>query len=175
MFESRERPHRSPARLRRNSSYFSTQRLEGTILPEIECEALAQNVILGPLAILEYNGTPPAGCEALSFFGMMAIIFAPICVFGALSVVGERKTASAPRIGLVQGLSFVLRNPHMRRLLLADAMASIPGAVMSGLFIFYQAELLGNVQFNSLGLIAFFLAEVAFFIPRSDGRRRGGL
>ncbi|MCZ6656013.1 MAG: MFS transporter [Gammaproteobacteria bacterium] len=121
-------------------------------------------LILGPLAILEYNGTPPAGHEALTFFGTMAIIFAPICVFGALSVVGERKTAPAPRIGLVQGLGIVLQNPHMRRLLLADAMASIPGAVMSGLFIFYQAELLGTAQFNSLALIAFFLAHI-FGVP----------
>jgi Na+/melibiose symporter-like transporter len=121
-------------------------------------------LILGPLAILEYNGTPPAGQEALTFFGVMAIIFAPICILSALRFVGERKTAPAPPIGLVRGLKVVLRNPHMRRLLLADAMASIPGAVMSGLFIFYQAELLGNAQFNSLALIAFFLAHI-FGVP----------
>ncbi len=117
-------------------------------------------LILVPLALLEYGGTPPAGHETLAFFGTMAIIFAPICVFGALKFVPERKTAPAPPIGLVRGLRIVFGNPHMRRLLLADAMASIPGAVMSGLFIFYQAELLGNTQFNSLGLIAFFVAHI---------------
>ncbi len=117
-------------------------------------------LILGPLAILEFSGTPPAGHQALAFFGIMAIVFAPICVFGALKFVPERKTAPAPHIGLVRGLKVVLGNPHMRRLLLADAMASIPGAVMSGLFIFYQAELLGSAKFNSLGLIAFFVAHI---------------
>lgn len=117
-------------------------------------------LILCPLAFLEYSGTPPAGHEALAFFGTMAIVFAPICVFGALKFVRERKTAPAPYIGLVRGLRVVFGNPHMRRLLLADAMASIPGAVMSGLFIFYQAELLGSAQFNSLGLIAFFVAHI---------------
>jgi Na+/melibiose symporter-like transporter len=74
--------------------------------------------------------------------------------------VGERRTAPAPRIELLQGLRVVLANPHMRRLLLADAMASMPGAVMAGLFIFYQAELLGTAQFNSLALIAFFVGHI---------------
>ena len=117
-------------------------------------------LILGPLAFLEFNGTPPAGHEALNFFGTMALVFAPICVFAAVSLVGERKTAPAPRIGVLEGLKVVLRNPHMRRLLLADAMAAIPGSVMSGLFIFYQAELLGNAQFNSVALIGFFVAHI---------------
>ncbi len=117
-------------------------------------------LILGPLAVLEYNGTPPAGHEALAFFGTMALLFAPICVFAAVGLVGEQRTTPAPRIGLMTGLNIVLRNPHMRRLLLADAMAAIPGSVMSGLFIFYQAELLGNAQFNSLGLIGFFVAHI---------------
>lgn len=117
-------------------------------------------LILGPLAFLEFRGTPPAGHEALTFFGTMALVFAPICVFAAVTLVGERPTAPAPRIGLIRGLRMVLRNPHMRRLLLADAMAAIPGSVMSGLFIFYQAELLGNSQFNSLALIGFFVAHI---------------
>jgi GPH family glycoside/pentoside/hexuronide:cation symporter len=117
-------------------------------------------LILGPLALLEYNGTPPAGREALVFFGITALVFAPICVFGAVSLVGERKTAPAPRIGLIQGLKVVVQNPHMRRLLLADAMAAMPGSVMSGLFIFYQAELLGDAHFNSLALIGFFIAHI---------------
>ena len=117
-------------------------------------------LILAPLAYLEYNGTPTAGREALTFFGAMAMIFAPICVFAAVGTVGERKTAPAPRIGLVSGLGLVLKNPHMRRLLLADASAAIPGSVMSGLFIFYQAEIVGNAQFNSLALIGFFIAHI---------------
>ena len=54
-------------------------------------------LILGPLAWLEYNGTSPAGREALSFFGTMALIFAPICVLLAVTLVGERKTAPAQR------------------------------------------------------------------------------
>jgi Na+/melibiose symporter-like transporter len=117
-------------------------------------------LILAPLAYLEYSGTPPAGHEALSFFGTMALIFAPICVFAAVGTVGERKTAPAPRISLFKGLALVLKNPHMRWLLLADASAAIPGSVMSGLFIFYQAELVGNAQFNSLALIGFFVAHI---------------
>ena len=36
----------------------------------------------------------------------------------------------------------------------------MPGAVMAGLFIFYQAELLGSAQFNSIALIAFYAAHV---------------
>ena len=117
-------------------------------------------LILGPLAYLEYSGTPPAGREALTFFGTMALVFAPICVFMAVTLVGERKTAPAPRIGFIDGLKVVVQNPHMRRLLLADAAAAIPGSVMSGLFIFYQAELLGSAQFNSLALIGFFIAHI---------------
>jgi len=117
-------------------------------------------LILAPLAYLEYSGTPPAGHEALSFFGTMALIFAPICVFAAVGTVGERKTAPSPRISLFKGLALVLKNPHMRWLLLADASAAIPGSVMSGLFIFYQAELVGNAQFNSLALIGFFVAHI---------------
>ncbi len=117
-------------------------------------------LILGPLAYLEYSGTPPEGREALTFFGTMALVFAPICVFMAVTLVGERKTAPAPRIGFIDGLKVVVQNPHMRRLLLADAAAAIPGSVMSGLFIFYQAELLGSAQFNSLALIGFFIAHI---------------
>jgi Na+/melibiose symporter-like transporter len=90
----------------------------------------------------------------------MALIFAPICVFAAVGLVGERKTAPAPRINVFSALALVLKNPHMRRLLLADASAAIPGSVMSGLFIFYQAELVGNAQFNSVALIGFFIAHI---------------
>ncbi len=117
-------------------------------------------LILLPLAILEYQGASPAGRDALNFFGTMVLILAPLCIFIAVTMIGERKTAPAPRIGLLAGLSAVLKNSHMRRLLIADAMASMPGAVMAGLFIFYQAELLGNAQFNSLALIAFYLAHI---------------
>lgn len=117
-------------------------------------------LILLPLAVLEYRGTPAAGHEALTFFGVMVLVMAPVCVLMAVTLVGERPTSPAPRIRLVDGFRSVLANPHMRRLLLADAMASMPGAVMAGLFIFYQTELLGTARFNSLALIAFFLGHV---------------
>ncbi len=117
-------------------------------------------MILLPLAILEYGGAPPAGRDALAFFGTAVLILAPLCILLAVILVKERPTAPAPRIRLLAGLSAVLKNPHMRRLLIADAMASMPGAVMAGLFIFYQAELLGNAQFNSLALIAFYSAHI---------------
>jgi Na+/melibiose symporter-like transporter len=117
-------------------------------------------LILAPLAFLEYRGATPAGHEALAFFALMVLVFAPTCVLAAVTLVGERPTAPAPRVGLRQGLGAVLANPHMRRLLLADAMASMPGAVMAGLFVFYQAELLGTARFNSLALIAFYLGHV---------------
>lgn len=117
-------------------------------------------LILTPLAVLEYSGAPPAGHDALTFFGATVLILAPVCVFTAVVLVGERKTAAAPSIGLLRGLGAVLNNPHMRRLLIADAMASMPGSVMAGLFIFYQAELVGNAQFNSVALIVFYVAHV---------------
>ena len=117
-------------------------------------------MILLPLAILEYRGAAPAGRDALAFFGTAVLILAPLCTLLAVSLVGERPTAPAPRINLFSGLAAVLKNQHMRRLLVADAMASMPGAVMAGLFIFYQAELVGNAQFNSLALIAFYTAHI---------------
>lgn len=117
-------------------------------------------MILLPLAVLEYRGAPPAGRDALAFFGTAVLILAPLCIGLAVLLVRERPTAPAPRIRLIEGLAAVLRNPHMRRLLIADAMASMPGAVMAGLFIFYQAELLGNAQFNSAALIAFYTAHI---------------
>jgi Na+/melibiose symporter-like transporter len=117
-------------------------------------------MILLPLAILEYRGAPPAGRDALAFFGTAVLILAPLCILLAVTLVKERPTAPAPRINLLEGLGAVVKNPHMRRLLVADAMASMPGAVMAGLFIFYQAELIGNAQFNSLALIAFYTAHI---------------
>ena len=121
---------------------------------------LGSLLILSPLAFLQYSGTPAAGREALTFFGTAALVAAPLCVIAAVTLVGERKTAPAPRIGLITGLLIVFRNPHMRRLVVADAMAAIPGSVMAGLFIFYQAELLGSAQYNAVALIAFFFAHV---------------
>ena len=117
-------------------------------------------MILLPLAILEYGGAAPAGRDALAFFGTAVLILAPLCIGLAVMLVKERPTAPAPRISLITGLAAVLKNPHMRRLLVADAMASMPGAVMAGLFIFYQAELIGNAQFNSAALIAFYTAHI---------------
>ncbi|MEM8769232.1 MAG: MFS transporter [Pseudomonadota bacterium] len=117
-------------------------------------------MILLPLAILEYQGAPPAGRDALAFFGSAVIVLGPLCVFLAVMLVGERPTAPAPRISLLEGLSAVLKNPHMRQLLIADALAAMPGAVMAGLFIFYQAELVGNAQYNALALITFYLAHM---------------
>jgi Na+/melibiose symporter-like transporter len=117
-------------------------------------------VILLPLAILEYQGAPPAGRDALRFFGIAVMILAPATVFLASFLVGERRTAPAPAIGVIQGLLAVARNPHMRWLLLADALAAMPGAVMAGLFIFYQAELVGSAQFNSVALIVFYTAHI---------------
>ncbi|MGE0621559.1 MAG: MFS transporter [Pseudomonadales bacterium] len=116
--------------------------------------------ILLPLAVLEYQGAPPAGRDALTFFGTAVLILAPVCIFLAVMLVRERPTPPAPRIRLLEGLGAVIRNPHMRRLLIADAMASMPGAVMAGLFIFYQSELLGSARFNSLALIAFYTAHI---------------
>ena len=120
--------------------------------------------ILLPLALLEYGGAAPAGREALAFFGSAVLFLAPVSIVLAVSLVRERPTAPVPRISLLKGLGAVLSNPHMRRLLIADAMASMPGAVMAGLFIFYQSELLGSAQFNSLALIAFYTAHI-FGVP----------
>ena len=117
-------------------------------------------MILLPLAVLEYQGAPPAGRDALRFFGIAVMILAPVTVFVAAGLVGERPTAPAPRIGLIDGLKAVFRNPHMRWLLAADALAAMPGAVMAGLFIFYQAELVGSAQFNSVALIVFYTAHI---------------
>lgn len=116
--------------------------------------------ILLPLAVLEFRGAPPAGRDALAFFGIAVLILAPLCIALAVALVGERPTAPAPRLKLTTGLAAVLKNPHMRRLLVADAMASMPGSVMAGLFIFYQSELLGTARFNSIALIAFYTAHI---------------
>ena len=117
--------------------------------------------ILLPLAWLQSTGVKPAGRDALAFFGTAVLVLAPICVLMAVTLVGEkpaaRKTAS---IGFFAGLLAVLKNPHMRLLVLADALAAMPGAVMAGLFLFYQSELLGNAQYNSLALIAFYAAHL---------------
>ena len=117
--------------------------------------------ILLPLAWLQYRGVKPAGEEALAFFGTSVLVLAPLCVAAAVLLVGERPgTRKEVPIGFFQGLLAVLKNPHMRWLVLADALAAIPGAVMAGLFVFYQSELLGNGQYNSLALIAFFSAHL---------------
>ncbi len=121
---------------------------------------LGSLLILSPLAYLQYRGTPAAGHDALTFFGTAALVAAPICVIAAITLVGERPTAPAPRIGLIHGLTIVLKNPHMRRLVYADALAAMPGSVMAGLFIFYQAELIGDASYNAIALIAFFFAHV---------------
>ena len=116
--------------------------------------------ILTPLAFLEFQGARPASHEALAFFGTSVLILAPLCVLAAVFFVGERPTKPVPRIGFFEGLMVVLRNPHMRRLVIADALAAVPGSVMAGLFIFYQSELLGSAQYNSIALIAFYAAHL---------------
>ncbi len=117
-------------------------------------------LILAPLAVLQYFGSPPAGHEALMLFGTVTLILAPVCVAIAVVFVKERPSTPAPRINPFKGILVVLKNPHMRRLLTADALASMPGAVMAGLFIFYQAEIVGNAQYNSLALITFYVAHL---------------
>ena len=79
-------------------------------------------LILTPLAFLEYSGASPAGRDALSFFGTMVLILAPICIMLAVSLIGERPTAPAPAIGLARGLITVLKNPHRRRRLVRRAL-----------------------------------------------------
>ncbi len=116
--------------------------------------------ILAPLAIFEYMGARPASHEALAFFGTAVLVLAPLCVLAAVVIVGERPTLPTPQLNVFRGLLLVLKNPHMRRLVIADAMAAIPGSVMAGLFIFYQSEILGNSQYNSVALIAFYSAHL---------------
>ena len=118
--------------------------------------------VLLPPAYMEYVlGEPAGGRMAVMAFGIYVLILLPIATFVAVSVVPERRTAPAPEISFWQGARIVLRNRHMRRILLADLMVGIPGPVMASVFIFFLRDVVGGDEWNSIILIVHYALTVA--------------
>ena len=84
--------------------------------------------VLLPPAYMEFVvGEPAGGRVAVMAFGIYVLILLPLATGVAVRLVPERKTAPAPAIDFWQGAKIVLKNTHMRRILLADLMVGIPG------------------------------------------------
>ena len=118
--------------------------------------------VLLPPAYMEFVvGEPAGGRVAVMAFGIYVLLLLPLATGVAVSLVPERKTAPAPAIAFWQGARIVLRNTHMRRILLADLMVGIPGPVMASVFIFFLRDVVGGDHWNSIILIVHYALTVA--------------
>jgi Na+/melibiose symporter-like transporter len=134
--------------------------------------------VLLPPAYMEYVvGEPAGGRMAVMAFGIYVLLLLPVATFVAVRFVPERRTAPAPQIPFWTGTRLVLRNPHMRRILLADLMVGIPGPVMASVFIFFLRDVIGGDAWNSIILIFHYALTVAgvpvwLWVSRKLGKHR---
>lgn len=134
--------------------------------------------VLLPPAYMEYVvGEPAGGRMAVMAFGIYVLLLLPLATFVAVRFVPERRTAPAPHIPFWAGAQLVLRNPHMRRILLADLMVGIPGPVMASVFIFFLRDVVGGDAWNSIILIFHYALTVAgvpvwLWVSRKLGKHR---
>ncbi len=113
--------------------------------------------VLVPPAYMEYVlGEPAGGRMAVMAFGAYVLVLLPLATLVAVTLVPERRTAPAPEIPFAAGVKLVLKNRHMRRILLADLMVGIPGPVMASVFIFFLRDVVGGEAWNSIILILFY-------------------
>ncbi len=134
--------------------------------------------VLIPPAYMEYVlGEPAGGRMAVMAFGVYVLILLPLATVVAVTLVPERRTAPAPEISVAAGFKLVLKNRHMRRILLADLMVGIPGPVMASVFIFFLRDVVGGEQWNSIILILFYGLTVTgvpfwMWVSRRMGKHR---
>jgi Na+/melibiose symporter-like transporter len=118
--------------------------------------------VLLPPAYMEFVlGEPAGGRMAVMAFGLYVLVLLPLATAVAVRSVPERQTAPAPGLSFLSGLALVLKNRHMRRILVADLMVGIPGPVMASVFIFFLRDVVGGDEWNSIILILFYGLTVA--------------
>ncbi len=133
-------------------------------------------VLLIPAA-LEQTGQALSNTAKMNAMGWYVLILTPLMIPLAVISVGERPARSSESIGIRRGLVILLQNRLMLRILVADLLIHIPGAIRASMFVFYISAVIGMPEWTAIIMLSYFLAgplavPVWIRISRRCGKHR---
>lgn len=135
--------------------YHERSRIQGTIQL---FSLIGMALVLATAAFTEVTGVTLSAQLRMEAMGWFMLVALPLTTALAVLSVPERPIRPQRRIGWWESWALVARNGPMRRLLLADLMVALPGAVRSSVFVFFVGDILQSPAWTSLLLLAYFLA-----------------
>ncbi|MFW6092911.1 MAG: MFS transporter [Pseudomonadota bacterium] len=114
-------------------------------------------VLLIP-AVLEQTGNALSNTLKMNAMGVYVLILTPVAVLVAVTLVRERPVRPSTPVGFTRGLRVLAGNPYMVRILAADLLIHMPGAVRASVFIFYVSAVIGRPEWSAVIMLSYFLA-----------------
>ena len=109
-------------------------------------------------AVLEQTGDALTASRKVAAMGWYVIVLAPITILFSVRLVGERAATPRPSIGFRRAVEVLVSNRFMVRILLADLLISLPGAVRSAVYIFYITAIVGAPEWAAVIMLSYFAA-----------------
>lgn len=117
-------------------------------------------LVLAVPAYLEQTGQAASAALKVEAMGWFVLLLLPPTVALAVWAMPERATVAAEPIGWRRATEIVLKNKLMMRILAADLMLAVPGAVRSALYVFFVMQIVQAGEWLSLLLISYTAAAL---------------
>lgn len=119
----------------------------------------AMAVVLLVPAILEQTGSAVTMQDKMNAMGWCVLFILPPMVFIAVRNVGEKKFVKPAKVaGLKEEIRAFWENRFLRRIVIADLMIHLPGAIRGSLFVFYVNVVIGMPEWTAVIMISYFMA-----------------
>ena len=114
--------------------------------------------VLSLPAAMEFFGGNTSLGDKVAAMGMYVLVLLPLTVGLAVAVVPEYPHRRNEQLDWREGMSILLRNAPMRRVLATDLAVGIPGGVMGSLYVFFVMDVIRAPEWLTIVLLGFFAA-----------------
>jgi len=115
-------------------------------------------LVLAPILILEQSGYALSRTVLVGAIGTYILVSLPLAVPIAVGFVGEGPARLSPAPGLRKSLQILVTNRFMARILIADLLIALPGAVRGSVYLFYITAIVGAPEWSAVILASYFAA-----------------
>jgi Na+/melibiose symporter-like transporter len=137
------------------TDYHQRSRIQGALHL---LQLIGMVLVLAAPAAIEQLGGSASDRQKVEAMGWFLVALLPVSLLLALWAATEVPSAPQPRIGLRRALEILATNRPLARILIADLMVSLPGAIRASLYVFFMLQIIESREWVSLIMLSYFLA-----------------
>lgn len=137
------------------TDYHQRSRIQGALQL---VQLIGMVLVLAAPAAIEQLGGSASDRQKVEAMGWYLVLLLPVTALLALLAVPEAPATPQPRLGLRPALQILATNRPLARILFADLMVSLPGAIRASLYVFFMLQIIESPEWVSLIMLSYFLA-----------------